>query len=376
MTLFISNENVQSALDSGRLRIDAVLDAIEAAYRDLGQDRAAYAPRRGVSVPIDEAHHHDGFQNEKFVFGVMEGAVQNTGFFAIRLKLDMTYQNVDAESGGITHEKYCMEPGRYCGLILLVDARTAEPLALLNDGVVQHLRVAATNVLAAKYMAREDASVLGLYGSGGMARSHAQMMGLVRELRELRVYSPTPAHREAFAAAMEAELHIPVRAVDMPRALAEGCDLLVACTDSNVPVIRPDAIRPGMFLTCVTSIEVDREAQELIDAVVLHQTVESSTLLTYATGEGRINREGRIDAIAQPPNPVYSTGPRVRGTLAGLINGHTVGRASDAEVNFFYNNIGSGIQFAAIAGEAYRALKGTEGLHEIPTDWLTQSIRD
>lgn len=376
MTLLISNENVQEALDAKKLRLESVIDVIEGAYRDLGADRAAYAPRRGVSVPVDEGHHHTGFQDEKFVFGVMEGAVQSTGYFAIRLKLDMTYGFDDPVTGATTHEKYCVEPGRYCGLILLVDARTAEPLALMNDGVVQHLRVAATNVLAAKYMAREDAKVLGIYGSGGMARSHARMMGAVRELSEIRVYSPTQAHREAFAAEMQEELKLPVRAVDRADLLPEGCDMLAACTDSRVPVITPEAIDPGIFLTCVTGVEVSREAQEKIDAVVLHQTIESSTLLTYATGVGRINPAGLIDPIVQPPNPVYSTGPKVRGTLAELVNGRIQGRLNDTEVTYFYNNIGSGIQFAAIAGEVYRVLQGTPGMREIPTDWLTQTIRD
>jgi ornithine cyclodeaminase/alanine dehydrogenase-like protein (mu-crystallin family) len=376
MTLLISNENVQDALDSKKLRVESIIDAIEGAYRDLGADRAAYAPRRGVSVPIDEAHRHPDFQDEKFVFGVMEGAVQSSGYFAIRLKLDMTYRYDDPATGARTHEKYAMEPGRYCGLILLVDARTAEPLALMNDGVAQHLRVAATNILAARYMAREDAHVLGIYGSGGMAHSHARMMGHVRELGEVKVYSPTRAHREAFAAEMQDELKIPVTAVDRPEQLAEDCDMLAACTDSSVPVIEPDAIRPGMFLTCVTGNEVARDAQEKIDTVVLHQTVESSTLLTYTTGAGRISPAGLIDPIVQPPNPVYSTGPRVRGTLAELVNGRIQGRQSETEVNYFYNNIGSGIQFAAIAGEVYEVLRGTSGLREIPTDWLTQTVRD
>ncbi len=376
MTLLISNENVQAALDSGALRTDGIVDAIETAYRDLGSDRAAYAPRRGVSVPVDEAHRHPGFKDEKFLFGVMEGAVQSTGYFAIRLKLDVTYQLDDPTTGAKTHEKYCMEPGRYCGLILLVDARTAEPLALMNDGVVQHLRVAATNILAAKYMAREDAHVLGIYGSGGMARSHARMMGHARELSEIRVYSPTRAHREAFAAEMQAELQVPVNVVAEQERLPEGCDMVAACTTSNFPVITRDGIRPGQFLCSVTNIEVARDAQDKIDAVVLHQTVESSTLLTYATGEGRVSPAGLIDPIAQPPNSTYATGPKVRGTLAELVNGRIKGRLTESETNFFYNNIGSGIQFAAIAGAAYEVLRGSPGLREIPTDWLTQTIRD
>lgn len=376
MTLLISNENVQDALDSGQLSHARILGAIEGAYRDLGADRASYAPRRGVSMPIDDAHHHAGFEDEKFVFGVMEGAVQSSGYFAIRLKLDMTYNFEDPTTGAKTHEKYSVEPGRYCGLILLVDARTAEPLALMNDGVAQHLRVAATNVLAAKYMAAEHARVLGIYGSGGMARAHAQMMGCARELSEIRVYSPTRAHREVFATDLQTELKLPVLAVDHPESLADGCDMLAACTDSNVPVISPDALRPGMFLTCVTGIEVAPEAREKIDAVVLHQTIESSTLMTYASGEGRIAPSGLIDPVAQPPNPAYTSGPKVRGTLAELVSGRIRGREHDAEVNYFYNNLGSGLQFAAIAGEVYEVLRGAPNLREIPTDWLTQTIRD
>ena len=66
----------------------------------------------------------------------------------------------------------------------------------------------------------------------------------------------------------------------------------------------------------------------------------------------------------------------MRGTLAELVSGHITGRLDEAEVNYFYNNIGSGIQFAAIAGEVYRVLRGARNLREIPTDWLTQTIRD
>src|SRR5581483_8344400 len=102
----------------------------------------------------------------------------------------------------------------------------------------------------------------------------------------------------------------------------------------------------------------------------------SSTLVTYAAGEGRISPNGFIDTLVQPPNSLYATGPKVRGTLAELVSGLIPGRRDAAEVNYFYNNLGSGIQFAAIAGEVYRALHGDASLREIPTGWLTQSIRD
>lgn len=376
MTLVISNENVQEALDRKDLSLQMVIDVIESAYRDLSEGKAAYAPRRGVSVPVDEQHRHAEFQDERFLFGVMEGAVESSGYFAIRLKLDVTYQSEDPETGAKTHEKYCMEPGRYSGLILLVDTNTAEPLAILNDGVVQHLRVAATNVIAAKYMARPDARVMGILGSGGMARSHAEMMALVRDLEEIRVYSPTPAHREQFAAEMTEALKIPVRAVNTAESLWDGCQIVAACTDSNEPVVRADSIRPGMFISSVTGVEVDRDALSAIDAVVLHQTIESSTLATYATGLGQVDAKGGIEPILTPPNEAYSRGQKVRGTLAELVSGRIAGRQNGDEVNFFYNNIGSGLQFAAVAGAVYEVVRKMGGTRQIPTDWLTQSIRD
>jgi len=376
VTLVISNEHVQRVLDTGALGAPAIIDAIEASYRDLAAGNAPYAPRRGVSVPVADSHRHAGFRDERFVFGTMEGAVQTTGYFAIRLKLDVSYGLEDPTTGAKTHEKYCMEPGTYCGLILLVDANTAEPLALLNDGIVQHLRVAATNALAARYMANPEAGVLGIYGSGGMARSHASLFALVRPLREIRVYSPTRAHRELFASEMEEELGIPVHAVESPELLPDGCDMVTCCTDSNLSVVLPEFIRPGMFFSSVTGHEVADEAADRIDAVVLHQTIESSTILTYAAGEDRIGPDGGIVPIAHPPAAAYSRGPRVRGTLAQLVSGQIPGRTSEGEVNYFYNNIGSGIQFAAIAGEAYQAVRRAGIAHEIPTDWLTQKIRD
>lgn len=376
MTLVISNENVQEALDRKDLTLQMVLDVIESAYRDLSEGKAAYAPRRGVSVPVDERHRHAEFQDERFVFGVMEGAVETSGYFAIRLKLDVTYQHEDPETGAKTHEKYCMEPGRYSGLILLVDTNTAEPLAILNDGVVQHLRVAATNVIAARYMARPDARVMGILGSGGMARSHAEMMALVRDLEEIRVYSPTPAHREQFASEMTEVLKIPVRAVNTVDSLWDGCQIVAACTDSNISVVRAGSIRPGMFISSVTGIEVDPGALAAIDAVVMHQTIASSTLATYATGLGKIDPAGGIEPILTPPNEAYSRGEKVRGTLAELVSGRFEGRKNGDEVNFFYNNLGSGIQFAALAGAVYEVMRRVGGTREIPTEWLTQTIRD
>ena len=74
----------------------------------------------------------------------------------------------------MVEDKYCMERGRYCGLIFLLSTRNAEPLALMNDGYLQHMRVGACAGLGTKYLARKNSKVLAMIGSGGMARSYAE----------------------------------------------------------------------------------------------------------------------------------------------------------------------------------------------------------
>jgi len=70
---------------------------------------------------------------------------------------------------------------------------------LINDGYLQHLRCGADSAIGTRYMARENSKVLGILGSGGMARSHVEALLLVRPIETVFVYSPTPAHRDAFA---------------------------------------------------------------------------------------------------------------------------------------------------------------------------------
>ena len=110
----------------------------------------------------------------------MEGGSAASGYYAIRMKSDVL---TEVEYGGTrTQEKYCVEPGTYFGLVLLLSTRTGEPLAILNDGVLQHMRVGADSAIGTKYAARDDARVLGMLGSGGMARSHLEALLTVRPL--------------------------------------------------------------------------------------------------------------------------------------------------------------------------------------------------
>src|SRR5258708_15357084 len=172
----------------------------------------------------------------------MEGG-STGGYFAIRMKSDVVYER--EYEGARTQEKYCSRPGRYCGLVFLTDVETGEPLAIINDGYLQHLRVAADSAIGTALMAREDCGTLGLLGSGGMARSHVQALLEVRELQHLKVFSPTRANRERFAAEIAERHDIDCEALASPREAYRGADILAACTDSAVPVIRGEWLQGG-----------------------------------------------------------------------------------------------------------------------------------
>ena len=116
----------------------------------------------------------------------------------IRINSDMCHWPV--EHGTPQKEKLrTTRNGQYVGFALLFDPDTTEPYALLPDGYLQRMRVGGTSGVGTKYMAREDAGVAGLFGSGWQTGAQVPALRAVRDLEEIKVYSPTRDHREGFA---------------------------------------------------------------------------------------------------------------------------------------------------------------------------------
>src|SRR5580700_1898150 len=157
MTLIINNDDVARLLT-----IEETIAALERSYRDLAVGEATCRPRIDIRIPTSDP-------TKNYQFGSMEGG-STEGYFAVRMKSDVIYETT--YNGAITQEKYCTRPGLFCGLIFLSSIETGEPLAFINDGVLQHMRVAADGGIGVKYLSRKDAEVVGMLGSGGMAKSH------------------------------------------------------------------------------------------------------------------------------------------------------------------------------------------------------------
>ncbi|HEY2534673.1 MAG TPA: hypothetical protein VGJ20_43330 [Xanthobacteraceae bacterium] len=366
------------------LTMDDCIRVQEAAFRKLPSGGAIHRPRIDVYFPCDR---EDGY----FRWGTMEGA--NDGYFAIRMKSDIITWPRDA-NGSWTEEKYCREPGTYCGLIFLVSTRNGEPLAFINDGVLQHMRVGGGAGIGVKYLARKDTHVVGMLGSGGMARTFLEAFKCVRDVRLCKVYSPNAAHREAFAAEMSRRLRLEVRAVDSARDAVRGVDLLSTCTDSMQPVYDAEWIEKGMHVTNLGRREMPESVMNKFDVVVRQGTAglqmgqtqrfqAERGLSPAAFIGGSIEQMKRIpEKSAQPgfggDSPEFID--RGRGgdkpDFADLVTGKCKGRTSRDQVTFYRNVGNQGLQFSAVGAWVYvQAVKAKKG-RVIPTEWFLQDIRD
>src|SRR6185503_13572025 len=152
--ILLTNEDVEPLL-----KMPDCIDAIEAAFADLGNGDAVDIPRQDAIVPIGrEGAVHD--------LKTMSGTWPKAGIAAIRLNSDIVTGAV--VNGTSRRVKLALsEPGgRYNGQVLLFSTDTGQLLCIVNDGLMQRARVGATSGVAAKYLSRPNAKVLGLLGTG------------------------------------------------------------------------------------------------------------------------------------------------------------------------------------------------------------------
>jgi alanine dehydrogenase len=357
MALLINNE-----VTAGLLSMQECMEALEVIFKEQGNGAAVDRNKSNIHIPT-------GDPGLWYRYCSMEGGSRALQMVAIRIKSDMVSWS---EVNGSTREtKYTSELGLYGGIILLFSAKNGELLAILNDGFVQHLRVAGTYGLGVEYTARRDARVVGMLGSGTMARLNAEAYCLVRPIKEIKVYSLHPDKRKQFAQEMAEKLQIEVTPVDSPAAAAKGADILAAMTDSIDPVIHPELLEEGMCLCTVTNPEMSQAAYRYVDRMVLARTSTSDHHFT--TGEdqrpvhlGGSNEKNLKSESVIPADRVHQ--------LSDVMLGRVPGRENDREIVFFQSE-GMGTQFAAVAGKIYEKASERGLGQELPRQWFLQNIR-
>jgi ornithine cyclodeaminase/alanine dehydrogenase-like protein (mu-crystallin family) len=377
--LIINNEDVSKLLTMADcIRVQ------EEAFKKLPYGGAIHRPRIDMYMPCDDP-------NGYYRWSTMEGA--NDAYMAIRMKSDVINWPRDA-NGNWTEEKYCMRPGTYCGVIFLLSTRNGEPLAFINDGVLQHMRVGGGAGIGVKWLAREDSHVVGMLGSGGMARTFLEAFTRVRDIGLCKVYSPNAKRREEYAGEMSKTLGIEVRAVESAREAVRGVDILSSCTDSMKPVYDAEWIEKGMHVTNLGRREMPDAAAGKFDVVVRQgvaglQMRQSERFQAERGLSPAAYIGGSPEQMKRIPenNPEPGFGgdtpefnDRGRGgdkpEFADLVTGKCKGRTSRDQITFYRNVGNQGLQFSAVGGWVYERARDRKMGREIPTEWFLQDIRD
>ncbi len=214
---FMDAAAVEAAVPTGEL-----LDAVEAAYRDVAAGRDRSPLRSHAGLPAGDL---------LLMPGVRDGGSGTT------VKL-VTVTPANAERGLPTVQ----------AVVVWIDAATGEPRAVLDGGAITRMRTGAASGVATRLLARHDTRVLALLGAGGQAAWQVRAVLAARpSLEEVRVYARTPSARERLAAGLEREVgpERRVGAVESAEAAVRGADVVCCATTSAEPVFDAAWLRPG-----------------------------------------------------------------------------------------------------------------------------------
>jgi ornithine cyclodeaminase/alanine dehydrogenase-like protein (mu-crystallin family) len=379
--LILSNDDVRQVLTP-----QMTVEALRQSYAELATGLGVCRPRVDFRIPTKDPEHY-------YLWSTMDGGSTVTGYLASRMVSDVRYT---LSYGGVeTSEEYCIRPGLFFGIVLLMKIETAEPLAIIQDSVLQRSRIAGDAAIGVDAMAKPDASVIGVLGSGGAARSYLKAICTIRPIRQVKVYSPTPEHREAYAAEMARDLGIEVTAYDNPAAVYEGVDIMASCTDGGFAEnANPASAHLGRYLEPGTHVVSNYGPldQDTVDRV--HRALVLG-IATPPTGREDIARD--YVQVYQPPedHPDFQGHTywhrRYRELLGGnmgfpdedrvislpeLLAGTKAGRTSSDQITFSERGNLQGAQFHAVAGRVYEAALARGLGREIPTDWLVEDERN
>jgi alanine dehydrogenase len=318
--LVMSRAEVEARLD-----LDELIDALAVAHADFSAGK--------VSMPTRIAAH---VAERDAILAAMPAYLPSAR--ALTTKLVSLFPT-NAGSALPTHQ----------AVILAFDPETGEPWALLDGTAITAIRTGAASGLSVRLLARDDASILALLGSGVQARSHAHAFARVRRLREIRVAARDRDRAATLATELAAQLGVHARAVSDYEEAVRGADLVAAATHSPEPVVQRDWLKPGAH---ITSVGVNPHGRELAGEVVRDALVvvesRAAALAAFPAGSNDLLwpiRDGLFDES------------HIHAELGEIIAGGKPGRTSPEQLTL-YKSVGIAVQDAAAAAVVLRNTKG------------------
>jgi ornithine cyclodeaminase len=226
--------------------------------------------------------------------------------------------------------------------ILLFSPQTGALVAMMGGRSVTESRTAAVSAISARLLARDDAGVAAIVGSGAQARSHLEALERVFELTEVRVWSPTPEHQARFVDEMESSTKARLVASESAERAVRGADVVVLATSSREPVVQSEWVKDGGH---VISVGACRPDQREMDPAL--------------TQRGRLFVDSRAAALVESGDIVMGIQERrfaashIIGELGELLAGKVEGRRSPRDVTIF-KSLGLAVEDVVAADLVYR----------------------
>jgi alanine dehydrogenase len=290
------------------LPMSKAVELVERAFRCLADGTAINHPRRRVVLPTGSVLHY-----------MAAGMPQ---YFGIKV------YSTNPKSGA--HFE-----------VLLYRSEDGTPLATFEANHLGQIRTGAASGVATKYLAREDAHIAAIIGSGFQAQTQLEAIANVRQLSEVRVWSRNAEKREAFAQRCTTKLNLNVRAVETARECVEGADIVTTATSSRQPVIESSWLAPGTHVNGSGSNWADR--RELPGDLIFGK----AAIIAVDSIEGAKMESGDILI------PTQESGNEFPGVeLSEIVAGKRPGRTGADQITVFKSN-GLAVEDIAVAGYLY-----------------------
>lgn len=309
--LVLSRGDVETLLD-----LDRLVDALAPAMADLSAGRVSMPPRG-----IARVTRGDG------LLGTMSAYVDSSATLAAKL---VSVFPGNAATGPPSHQ----------AVILLFDAAAGTPLALMDGTYLTAARTAAGSALATRLLARADADVLAIVGTGVQARAHARAVTRVRPVREIRILGRKPEKTARFAAEVGSLTGLPARPAASFRDAAAGALIVCAATHCAEPVVLGKWLEPGAH---VNSVGLNLAGRE-VDAEAVARSLVVVESRTAALGAG----SGGANDLAWPLRDGLVDTDHIHAELGEIVSGTRPGRSAPDQITL-YKSVGVAVQDAVAA---------------------------
>ena len=305
-TLLLTEDDVRRLLP-----MDIALEAVEQGLRKMGLDEASNIPRARA-------------QTDHAVLHTLSAAVKALGVMGV--KVYATSRKAPAQFH-----------------FLLYDGKTGVLLAIMQADHLGQMRTGAASGVATKYMARSDATEVGLFGSGKQARTQLLAICKVRKVRRVMIFSPNEERRRRFAAEMSAECQTEVIPIDRPELAAEDKDIIITATTSRDPVLNGNWIPQGAHINAVGSNFLGKAE---LDTVAIRRC---NTVVVDSKDQARIEAGDFQQALEE--GALHWQDVR---ELGQVVVGRHVARKQPQDITLF-KSLGIAVEDVAVAARVHAA---------------------